>query len=107
MNYKELLNGVILKEVLGNPNSLINIDINDIKDLFLQGGNISEFEIIVDAIEENRMKLLVNKIKEHTKYCHALSRALVFFFSHPTPAVCKLKNIITTSMVWCHCLNLC
>ena len=80
MNYKELLNGVILKEVLGNPNSLINIDINDIKDLFLQGGNISEFEIIVDAIEENRMKLLVNKIKEHTKCCHAFSRALVFFF---------------------------
>ena len=80
MNYKELLNGVILKEVLGNPNSLVNIDINDIKDLFLNGGNISEFEIIVDALEEKRMKLLVNKIKEHTKCCHAFSRALVFFF---------------------------
>ena len=79
MNYKELLSSVLLNEVLENPNSLVNIDINDIKDLFLNGGNISEFEIIVDALEEKRMKLLVNKIKEHTKKCHALSRALVFF----------------------------
>ena len=36
MNYKELLDSVLLKEVLENPNGLINIDINDIKDLFLQ-----------------------------------------------------------------------
>lgn len=79
MNYKELLSSVLLNEVLENPNSLVNIDINDIKDLFLNGGNISEFEIIVDALEEKRMKLLVNKIKEHTKCCHAFSRALVFF----------------------------
>ena len=80
MNYKELLDSVLLKEVLENPNGLINIDINDIKDLFLQGGNISEFEFIVDAIEERRMKLLVNKIKENTKCCQGFSRALVFFF---------------------------
>ena len=80
MNYKELLNNVLLKEVLENPNGLINIDINDIKDLFLQGGNISEFEIIVDAIEENRVKLLVSKIKENTKCCQGFSRALVYFF---------------------------
>jgi len=79
MNYKELLNSVLLNEVLENPKSLVNIDINDIKDLFLNGGNISDFEIIVDALEEKRMKLLVNKIKEHTKCCHAFSRALVFF----------------------------
>ena len=79
MNYKELLSNVLLNEVLENPNSLVNIDINDIKDLFLNGGNISEFEIIVDALEEKRMKLLVNKIKEHTKCCHTFSRALVFF----------------------------
>ena len=80
MNYKELLDSVILKEVLENPNGLINIDINDIKDLFLQGENISEFEFIVDAIEEKRMKLLVNKIKENTKCCHGFSRVLVYFF---------------------------
>ena len=80
MNYKELLDSVLLKEVLENPNGLINIDINDIKDLFLQSENISEFEFIVDAIEENRMKLLVSKIKKNTKCCHAFSRALVYFF---------------------------
>ena len=59
MNYKELLNNVLLKEVLENPNSLINIDINDIKDLFLQSEEIHFFDVRVNAREEYRMEQLV------------------------------------------------
>lgn len=34
MTFNELLNSDILKDVVDNPNSLIHIDIDDIKDLF-------------------------------------------------------------------------
>lgn len=80
MNYKELLNNVLLKEVLENPNSLINIDINDIKDLFLQSEEIHFFDVRVNAREENRMEQLVEQIKEKGKSISSYTRALIYFF---------------------------
>jgi hypothetical protein len=80
MNYKELLNNVLLKEVLENPNSLINIDINDIKDLFLQSEEIHFFDVRVNAREENRMEQLVEQIKKKGKSLSSYTRALIYFF---------------------------
>ena len=80
MNYKELLNNVLLKEVLENPNSLINIDINDIKDLFLQSEEIHFFDVRVNAREECRMEQLVEQIKEKGKSLSSYTCALIYFF---------------------------
>jgi hypothetical protein len=80
MNYKELLNNVLLKEVLENPNSLINIDINDIKDLFLQSEEIHFFDVRVNAREEYRMEQLVEQIKKKGKSLSSYTRALIYFF---------------------------
>ena len=80
MNYKELLNNVLLKEVLENPNSLINIDINDIKDMFLQSEEIHFFDVRVNAREEYRMEQLVEQIKKKGKSLSSYTRALIYFF---------------------------
>jgi hypothetical protein len=42
--------------VLDNPNSLIYIDIDDIKDLFQQESEINAFNVKVDYFEEQRME---------------------------------------------------
>ena len=80
MTYKELLDSEILKEVLENPNGLICIDINDIKDLFQQGGEIHAIDVSVNACEEHRMERLVNRVKEEANRLGADSRVLVYFF---------------------------
>ena len=85
MTYKELLDSVILKDVLDNPTSLININLNDVKDLFRQNEDICAFDVKVNSNEEQRMELLMKQIKERTKSNH-FSSALVYFFfpeSHP------------------------
>ena len=78
MTFNELLNSDILKEVLDNPNSLIYIDIDDIKDLLQQESEIHAFNIKVDYFEEQRMELLMKKLKEETKSNLDFSRALVY-----------------------------
>ena len=80
MNYKELLDSVILKEVLENPNGLICIDINDIKDLFQQDGEIHAIDVRGNAREEHRMERLVDRVKEEANRLGADSRALIYFF---------------------------
>lgn len=67
MTYKELLDSDILKDVLGSPNSLIHIDIDDIKDMFQQDEDIRTFDVKVSSIEEQRMELLMKQLKEETK----------------------------------------
>jgi hypothetical protein len=62
MTFNELLNSDILKDVVDNPNSLIHIDIDDIKDLSQQENEIYAFNIKVDCFEEQRM--------EHGMYIH-------------------------------------
>ncbi len=80
MTFNELLNSDILKDVVDNPNSLIHIDIDDIKDLFQQENEIYAFNIKVDCFEEQRMELLMKQLKEETKSNIDLSRALVYIF---------------------------
>jgi hypothetical protein len=85
MTYKELLDSIILKDVLDNPTSLININLNDVKDLFRQNEDICAFDVKVNSNEEQRMELLMKQIKERTKSNH-FSSALVYFSfpeSHP------------------------
>ncbi len=80
MTFNKLLNSDILKDVVDNPNSLIHIDIDDIKDLFQQENEIYAFNIKVDCFEEQRMELLMKQLKEETKSNIDLSRALVYIF---------------------------
>lgn len=80
MTYKELLDSEILKEVQENPNGLICIDINDIKDLFQQDGEIRTIDVRVNAREERRMERLMDRVKEDTNRLGADSRVLVYFF---------------------------
>lgn len=80
MTINELLNSDILKDVVDNPNSLIHIDIDDIKDLFQQENEIYAFNIKVDCFEEQRMELLMKQLKEETKSNIDLSRAIVNIF---------------------------
>lgn len=85
MTYKELLDSIILKDVLDNPTSLININLNDVKELFRQDEDICAFDVKVNSNEEQRMELLMKQIKERTKSNH-FSSALIFFLfpeSHP------------------------
>jgi len=80
MTYKELLDSEILKEVQENPNGLICIDINDIKDLFQQDGEIHAIDVRVNACEENRMERLMDRVKVDANRLGADSRVLVYFF---------------------------
>ena len=80
MTYKGLLDSEILKEVLDAPNGLIGIDINDIKDLFQQGGEIHAIDVRVNAREEHRMERLMNRVKVDANRLGADSRVLVYFF---------------------------
>lgn len=86
MTYKELLDSVILKDVQDNPTSLINIDINDIKELFQLDKEIHVLDIKVNSIDGQRMELLMKQVKGGTKSNLDFSSALVYFFfpeSHP------------------------
>ena len=80
MTFNELLNSDFLKDVLDNPNSLIYIDIDDIKDLFQQESEIHAFNVKVDYFEEQRMELLMKQLKEETRSNLDFSRALVYIF---------------------------
>lgn len=80
MTYKELLNREILKEVQENPNGLICININDIKDLFQQDGEIRTIDVRVNACEERRMERLMDRVKVEANRLGADSRVLVYFF---------------------------
>ena len=80
MTFNELLNSDILKDVLDNPNSLIHIDIDDIKDLFQQESEIHAFNVKVGCFEEQRMELLMKQLKEETKSNLDFSRALFYIF---------------------------
>ena len=56
-----------ITDILFAPNSIIDIDVNDIMDLFQEGGEIHTFETSTDATQENRMEMLVGQIKKSVK----------------------------------------
>jgi hypothetical protein len=69
---------------LDSSNNLVNIDINDVRDLFQEGGEIHTYDVSVPANEKNRMQLLMEQIKKCSK-CHVpYHRALVFFYISET-----------------------
>ena len=69
-----------IKEVLDSTNKLVNIDINDVRDLFQEDEEIHAFDVSVPADKENRMMLLVEQIKKCSKCHEQYNRILVFFF---------------------------
>ena len=68
-----------VNEVLNSTNKLINIDINDVRDLFQEGGEIHTYDASVGASMKKRMELLMDLIIENTKKYEPFSHALVFF----------------------------
>lgn len=67
-------------DVLNAPKSLVSIDVNDVRDLFQEGGVIHAFNASVDASMENRMILMMAKIMKHAECFEPYNHALVFFF---------------------------
>ena len=74
----------LIKEVLDSSNNLVNIDINDVRDLFQEGGEIYTYDVSVPANEKNRMQLLMEQIKKCSKCYVPYHRALVFFYISET-----------------------
>jgi hypothetical protein len=75
-----------MTDILCAPNSIIDIDVNDITDLFQKGGEIHTIETSTDATQENRMKMLVEQIRKSANSYEPYSHILVYFFiseSHP------------------------
>lgn len=70
----------LVEEIVKQPHSLINIDINDINSLFLQSEEIHFFDVRVNAREENRMEQLMKQIKKNGKSISSYTYALVYFF---------------------------
>lgn len=69
-----------INEVLNSTNNIVNIDINDVKDLFQESEEIHAFDVSVPTDEENRMMLLMEQIKKGSNCHEPYNRALVFFF---------------------------
>lgn len=78
------MNGVridrFIKEVLSSANNIVNIDVNDVRDLFQESGEIHAFDVSVGADEENRMVLMMDQIKKCSKCHEPYNRALVLFY---------------------------
>lgn len=69
-----------INEVLNSTNKLVNIDINDVRDLFQEGEEIHAFDVSVPADKENRTMLLMEQIKKCSNCYEPYNRALVFFY---------------------------
>ena len=75
-----------ITDILFAPNSIIDIDVNDIMDLFQEWGEIHTFETSTDATQENRMEMLVGQIKKSANSYEPYNHVMVYFFiseSHP------------------------
>ena len=75
-----MTNNQLIKEILNSTNNLVNIDINDVRDLFQEGDDIHTFDVSVPAEKETRMVLLMEQIKQCPKCHEPYNRALMFFF---------------------------
>jgi len=67
-------------DVLNAPKSLVSIDVNDVRDLFQEGGVIHTFNASVGASIKKRMESLMDLIIVNTKKYEPYSHALIFFF---------------------------
>ena len=69
-----------MMNILFAPNSIIDIDVNDITDLFLEGGEIHVLDLSVDATKENRMEMLFEQIRNNANSYEPYHHVLVYFF---------------------------
>ena len=69
-----------IMEIIDYHDSIVSIDVNDVRDLFQEGGVIHAFNASVDASMENRMMLMMAKIMKHAECFEPYNRALMFFF---------------------------
>ena len=69
-----------IMDVLNAPKGLVSIDINDVRDLFQEGGVIHAFDDSVDASKADRMNQIVDIIIRKATRLEPFNHALVFFF---------------------------
>ena len=75
-----------IMEIIDYHDSIVSIDINDVRDLFLEGCAIHAFDVSVDGIKEGRMFQMMAQINKNVKHLEPYNHALVFFFfpeNHP------------------------
>ena len=60
----------------------MSIDVNDVRDLFQEGGVIHAFDVSVDALMANRMDLIIVNTKKYEPFSHAL---IFLFFPEDRP----------------------
>lgn len=83
----------LIGEVLDSTNNLVNIDINDVRELFQEDDDIHAFDVSVPADEENRMVLLMEQIKKSSNCHEPYNRALVFiYFPEAQPLLMEEMN---------------
>ena len=68
-----------IMDVLNAPKGLVSIDVNDVRDLFHEGGAIHAFKVSVDALMVNRMKKMMDRIIRKATNLEPYNRALAFF----------------------------
>ena len=68
-----------IMDVLNAPKGLVSIDVNDVRDLFQEGGVIHTYDASVGASIKKRMESLMDLIIVNTKKYEPFSHALVFF----------------------------
>ena len=76
---KEKLNKLI-KEMTNNPQSLVDITLNDVRDLFLEGGEIHDFDTSVNASIDGRMERIMDKVKRTVMVSNGDIRLLFYLF---------------------------
>lgn len=69
-----------IMEILNAPQGLVNLDVCDISDLFQEGREVHACDVSVDAVEDNRMDLIMGQILQNTKWINSYKHLLVYFF---------------------------
>ena len=69
-----------IMEIIDYHDSIVSIDVNDVRDLFQEGGEIHTYDASVGSSMKKRMELLMDLIIENTKKYEPFSHALIFFF---------------------------
>lgn len=70
----------LIKEILKAQKNVIHVNVNDIQGFLASQDTLTAFDEYVIASEENRMNLLVEKIKEKTKGCEPITGILLYLF---------------------------
>ena len=68
-----------IMEIIDYHDSIVSIDVNDVRDLFQEGGVIHTYDASVGASIKKRMESLMDLIIVNTKKYEPFSHALVFF----------------------------